>query len=452
VEYLVKDLLSRHLIETIDTEIEKLKDSKLDQGFEEYRDSEILFSKLKKVEELTDDAKEDARARRYKLVSKAIMDQISGLRAEIDPANYDQLNIRENIKKIIDIENIRSRGFNTAINSLTSILDSSRMGYQYIENLKNAREVLIREYGDSEIANLPDERYQIKLKYLDNSQLIEERRAYEVQLKSLETEIQHVWDILQVIYKNSKPIGGFVDFDDLAGKQKNKIKTRMKSQTGEPLYEDMNKVWDEVSFVKPEETEVERSNRTYAYEKDSLRNKIIMMRERLKAMYNYLYPVERRVIEDRLNFLEKEYFRFDQMINPYHVQPGLVLDVDITSIKRKKSSLDGMANVLNEFLHGVSKGFQDAAYASYTNRRSMVGEDLSGLNSGRAFGSGEPRKSASADIPPGSAPKAAASGSSSTYLDIINYKRASKPAVKPGAKTAESKPQAKKPGIAAQRR
>jgi len=64
------------------------------------------------------------------------------------------------------------------------------------------------------------------------------------------------------------------------------------------------------------------------------------------------------------------------MINPYHLQPGLLLDVDITSIKRKKATLDAMGNVLNEFLHGVSKGFSDAAFASFSRRRSTVREDI----------------------------------------------------------------------------
>jgi hypothetical protein len=41
-------------------------------------------------------------------------------------------------------------GFNTAVNSLTSILDTSKMGYQYVENLKNARELIVREYEDAE--------------------------------------------------------------------------------------------------------------------------------------------------------------------------------------------------------------------------------------------------------------------------------------------------------------
>jgi len=81
-------------------------------------------------------------------------------------------------------------------------------------------------------------------------------------------------------------------------------------------------------------------------------------------------------MEERLAFLEKEFFRFDYMINPYHIQPGILLDVDICSIKRKKATLDGMANVLNEFLHGVSKGFQDAAFAAFSRRRSTVREDI----------------------------------------------------------------------------
>ena len=412
VEYLVKDLLSKHIIDTIDHEMEKLKDERIDQGLEELSDSEILFNKIGKVEDYTDDDKEEAKSRRYKLVAKNIMDKLSELRAEIDPETYDQLNIRENLKKIIDIENIRNRGFNTAINSITAILDTSRMGYQYIENLKNTREVLIREYEDTDTANLPDERYQVKLKYLDNAQLIEERKAYDVQLKSFETEVQHVWDIVQVIYEDSKPAGKVTDFNDLAKKLKPKIKTRIKEKTGEPVYEDIDKVWDEISFVKPAETEVERSNRTYVYEKDKVHRRIILMRDKLKEMYDYQYPVERRVIEDRIHFLEREYFRFDYMINPYHIQPGLILDLDITSIKRKKATLDGMANVLNEFLHGVSKGFQDAAFASFSRRRSTVREDIA-----QSFSSTEEHHETAA---PGS-----------DYLDMINSEEpAPAPAVK----------------------
>jgi len=376
VEYLIKDLIAKHIIDSIDKLIEQIKDERIDEQKEELSDSEIIFAKLSKVDQFTEDDTENAKSKRYTFMAKALMERISDLRAEIDPESFDALNIRENIKKIIDMENIRNRGFNTAINSITAILDTSKMGYQYIENLKNGREVVIREYEDTDVANLPDERYSVKLRYFDNAQLIEDRKAYDVQLKSFETEIQHLWDVLEVIYQEKKKGYAVEDFDDLSKKNKEKIKKLIKDKTGEPLYEDIAKVWDEISFVKPAETEVEKSNRTYIFEKDRIRTRIIRMRDRMKKMYDFLYPIERRVMEERLAWLEKEYFRFDYMINPYHLQPGLLLDVDITSIKRKKATLDAMANVLNEFLHGVSKGFADAAFASFSRRRSTVREDI----------------------------------------------------------------------------
>jgi hypothetical protein len=376
VEYLIKELLSKHIIENIDKEIEKLKDQRIDQGIEELSDSEIIFTKMTRIEKYTDDNLDDPKSKRYDLISKAVMDRLIGLRAEIDPGEYDQLNVRENLKKIVDIENIRTRGFNTAVNSITSILDTSKMGYQYIENFKNARELIIREYEDTDAAQLPDERYAVKMRYYDPAQLIEERKAYDVQVKSFENEVAHLWDVLEVIYEGGKPAFKVTDFKDLAKKQRNRIRKDIKAKSGEPMYEDIAKVWDEISFIKTGETEVERMNRTYIYEKNKVHQKIILMRNKMKSMYDYRYPVERRVMEDRLSVLEREFNKFDYMINPYHIQPGLLLDVDITSLKRKKVTLNGMANVLNEFLHGVSKGFQDAAFASFSRRRSTVRDDI----------------------------------------------------------------------------
>ncbi|HRR02090.1 MAG TPA: cytoplasmic filament protein CfpA [Treponemataceae bacterium] len=376
VEYLIKDLLAKHYMDEIDKTIEQLKDERIDQGLEELSDGEIIFEKMKSVTNFTDDDVDNPKSRRYTVIAKDLMERINNLRAEIDPETFDQLNIRENLKKIIDMENIRNRGFNTAINSLTSILDTSKMGYQYIENLKNARELILREYDDTNQALLPDERYQIRLRYYDNAQLNEERKAYEVMIRSFETEVEHLWDVLNTRYEDSKFLTRVTDFNDLAKIYKKKIRKNIKEKTGDPLYEDIAKVWDEISFIKPAETEVERMNRTFIYEKDKLRKRLIIMRDKLKTMYNYQYPIERRVMEERLDFLDREFMKFDYIINPFHLQPGLLLDVDITSIKRKKATLDGMANVLNEFLHGVSKGFQDAAFASFSRRRSTVRADI----------------------------------------------------------------------------
>ncbi|UTY25445.1 cytoplasmic filament protein CfpA [Treponema denticola] len=419
VEYLIKDLLSNHYMDVIDKEIEKIKDKRIDQGLDELSDGEIVFAKIDKVKDITDDDVENPKSKRYDVVSKQLMERINNLRAEIDPETFDQLNIRENIKKIIDLENIRNRGFNTAINSITSILDTSKMGYQYIENLKNARELILREYDDTDIANLPDERYQIRLKYYDNAQLISERQAYEVMMSSFETEIQHLWDVVRATYDKSKFMTKITDFNDLAANYKKFIKRKYKDQSGEPVYEDTAKVWDEISFVKAPETEVEKMNRTYVYEKDKLRKKLIIMRRRMKDLYDYQYPIERRVIEDRLSFLEAEFNKFDYLINPFHIQPGLLLDIDITSIKRKKATLDGMANVLNEFLHGVSKGFADAAFASFSRRRSTVRADIA-----QSFATAEDD------------PKASGAAGRSQFIDMLN----STPAIEAPAAESVSAP------------
>lgn len=380
VEFLIKEILAKHIMDEIDKEIDKLKDDLLDQGKDELSPGEIMFEKFKRVEKYTDDDRESPNSNRYKIVSKKLMDKISGLRAEIDPSEFDQLNIRENLKRIVDIENIRNRGFNTAVNSITSILDTSKMGYQYIENLKNARELIIREYEDTDASHLPDERYMIRLRYYDNAQLIAERKAYSIQAKAFEIQVKQLWDVLEQVYKDSKFFKRIADYDDLVRIYQQKVQ-RANLENGETPeetkeYEEIKKQWDEITFVDAEDTPVEKFNRTYLPEKNKIKRRIILMKEKLQNMYGYRYPIERRVMEDRLNFLEKEFLKFEYMINPYHVQPGLLLDVDITSIKRKKATLDGMANVLNEFLHGVSKGFQDAAFASFSRRRSTVREDI----------------------------------------------------------------------------
>lgn len=413
VEYLIKDLLANHIMESVDKEIDQLKDQLVDEGEEELSDNEIIFKKMGLVEKFTGDDTENAKSKRYSLFAKHLMDRIEGLRAEINPEEFDQLNIRENLKNIIDIENIRNRGFNTAINSITSILDTSKMGYQYIENLKNARELVLREYEDSDIACLPDERFQIKMKYYDSSQLIEERKAYDALIAEIANEVKHLWDVLETVYEESKFLKGVVDFNDLAKKKKRKVK-KMNDVKGTEAYDVDKKIWDEIAYIKPQDTAVEAMNRTYLYEKEVIKKKLVIMKDKLHDMYAYKYPIQRRVMEERLNFLEKEYQKFDYLINPYHVQTGLLLDVDITSIKKKKATLDGMANVLNEFLHGVSKGFQDAAFAAFSRRRSTVREDIA--------------QSFATEIDP------AAGGTGNEYLDMLNTPETSAPTIEAPAK------------------
>lgn len=377
VEYLIKDQISRTVIDMIDREVERFQDELVDQGKEELSDSEIMFEKMKRVPNYTDDDREDEQSLRYTFLAKTLMDKIEGLRAEIDQKEFDQLNIRETLKKIVDMENLRNRGFNTAINSITSILDTSKMGYQYIENLKNARELIIREYEDTDPERLPDERYQLRLKYFDQAQLEKDREAYDRQMEEFKKEIQHLWEVVEVIYqRNKKMVNGVADFDDLSGKVKRDIQKIVKKNPDEPLYEELEKNWNEIMFIKAEDTDVERLNQTYLYQKTLFKKMLRKISSKVKTVYGYQNPQTRVILDQRIDFLEKEFEEFDYKINPYHIQSGLVLDVDINSIKRKKFTLSGMANVLNEFLHGISKGFQDAAFASFKRRRSTVREDI----------------------------------------------------------------------------
>ena len=387
VEYLIKDQISRTITNLIDREMERFQDELVDEGKEELSDSEIIFEKIKRVPNYTDDETEDEQSNRYRFMAKNLMEKIEGLRAEIDPKEFDPLNIRENIKKIIDLENIRNRGFNTAVNSLTSILDTSKMGYQYIENLKNARELIIREYEDLVVENLPDERYQMRLKYYDAEQLGKEQEAYDRQMEAFKNEIAHLYDVVEAVYQSGKSSFRVDDFDDLAKRVRGRVR-RVREERNEPAYEDVQKTWNEIVRIKAEETDVEKLNRTYVYEKNLMKKLLGKAQGRIQETFGFQNPKTRVVLDQRAGFLEKQFEDFDYLINPYHIQPGLILDVDITSIKRKKFTLNGMANVLNEFLHGISKGFQDAAFASFKRRRSTVREDLDQSFSQEGLGEG----------------------------------------------------------------
>jgi uncharacterized protein YkuJ len=309
--YLIKDLIYRHIIESIDRAI----DASPDQEIEE---------------------------------------RVTGVFAEIVPPGFNPANVREHVRKSADIETIRTRGFSAAVNLLVSLLDRAGLDYQFIENAQSGRELIIREYEDKNEAHLPDERYQIRLWYFDREQLAEDCTAYETQIRNFENEVRHLWDLIEVVYQDSKSVFKVNDFEDLAKKNKNRIRDMVRKKDGEAPYEISG------------ETLIEKGSRSSGDTRlGDTRRALARMHERIKNMYEFLYPVERRIMEERLSRLEKEYYRFDLMVNPRHLQPGLLIDVDLTSIKRKKTTLDSLAYTLNEFLRSVSVGFQNAALAVF---------------------------------------------------------------------------------------
>ncbi|MBN2434770.1 MAG: cytochrome C oxidase subunit II [Spirochaetes bacterium] len=373
VETLLKDAIQKHVQDLIDRQIDDLKEELVDQGHSEMTGSEIMFEKIKRVENFTDDEMEDEKSKRYTILAKKFLDKIEGLRAEIDIEDYDPLNIRENIKFVIDEENIRNRGYNTTINAITSILDTSKLGYQVCDNMKNARVCFIKEYEELDKTVLPDERYDIKLCYMDQNQIREACKEFDRQMDAFTREIQLLTDVADAHYQSTKRFRALKDFDDLSKRlMSREWLRRREAERQDPAYvhpDDIGMLYCENSFV-------EKNNRTYEDRIKYLKNKLRHLREHLNKIHGYQNPVERVILDEKILFVTKKFNEFTYEVNPHHIQPGLILDLNVTTIKRKQFMLKNMANVLNEFLYGVSKGFQDAAFAQFKRRRSTIRTDI----------------------------------------------------------------------------
>ncbi len=373
VESLMKVTIQNHIQNLIDRQVEAFNEELIDQGKQELGASEKMFEKIKRIENFTDDDKDDEKSKRYTILAKKFLDKIEGLRAEIEPEEYDPLNMRENIKYIIDEENIRNRGYNSAINSITSILDTSKLGYQVCNNMKNARICHIREYEEMDPNVLPDERYAIRMAYYDLNQLQEEKKEYDKQMAAFSEEIRMLWQVVHTYYESKKRFRSLKDFDDLA----NRLMPRDWKRDRKDYYETEDAVqWNEIGEMYNEDSFVEKNNRTYEDRVINLKNKLKYLTEMLQKMHSYQNPIERVILDERIQYMTKRFNEFTYIVNPHHIQPGLVLDIDITTIKRKQYLLKSMANVLNEFLYSISKGFADAAFATYSRRRSTVREDI----------------------------------------------------------------------------
>ncbi|PCI30631.1 MAG: cytochrome C oxidase subunit II [SAR324 cluster bacterium] len=374
VKSLIKDIVAKNIHNHIDKELDQLNGQLAEEGREQLNDSDKLFERFRIMEKYVSDDKERD-SKRYQFVAKKFLDAVDGIQAEIQSTEHDGLKIRENIKKIIDNANIRNRGFNTAVNTITTILDTSKMGYQFIENYKNARECVIREYEEEEVTRLPDERYAIHLIYYDQEQLTALRKAYSTQIEEMRCEVMQLWDVCHSIYTTDRDERGKKDWETLSNEMlqsapepvTKKRRFGGKTEESQPeLRQETKRLWNEINFIPPKDTIVGESNPTEEVKLEEIRARFPLMLEKLRRVYadeKEITPetVEtRRIVETRLKFLQEQFDEFIAQINPYHVQPGLLLDVDIVTIKKKKTTMMNMANVLNEFLYSVSKGVDNS--------------------------------------------------------------------------------------------
>ncbi|PCI29767.1 MAG: cytochrome C oxidase subunit II [SAR324 cluster bacterium] len=351
-ESIIRDILSARIIGRIDQEVQEL-DSKLSAEGQGLDESEKIFEQLKRLESYMEgDDESIAQARK---TVEDFLKTISGLSSEVDVDEYDSLNIRENVQKIMEDEKLRTQGFNQAVTAMTSILDSSRLGYQHIETFKNSRQVVIREYEDTNYHVLPDERYSITLSYYDDLQLREMRTAYCQQLDEFESEAQKLWQVFERVYQGLKETEGFSDYDSVT---ENHLGTKGR---GHGEVGNTEKLWDEISFIQPEKSSQEKLNETFAEKRRYLTNKFKILRTKIQDLFVMEYPEHRIILDQRLDFLEEEFRQFNRSHNPFHVQPGLLVKATISTIKRQEVTMNGMSNVLNEFLNRISSGFKDTA-------------------------------------------------------------------------------------------
>jgi len=380
-DHLIKDVIATHIHSLIDKEIEEINNQLKLEGRTELSNEEGIFEKFKAVENYTDDD-EAENSKRYRLLPKNFLDALENLSSEVNTLadDYDPITVKQGILRMLDENHIRTRGWFTAINAITAILDTSKMGYQHVENFKSARRLIIREYEETDPALLPDERYEITMRYYDPRQIREDKVAYHKQLLEFQREVMRLWDLVEEVYKEEKASHGRRDWKDVV----NATIDRDKVSRGSSWFQGSTQgdgeteapVWNEVTFVQRELHSLEEKNRTYEEMEQDFNERFRILRRRLSEIFEMRFPAHRMLIEQRLRFLESEFLRFSSQINPYHVQPGLLLELTLSSIKRKKITIQGMTNVLTEFLSGISKGFSDRAMSQHDRYRSTVTEGL----------------------------------------------------------------------------
>ena len=371
-EVIIKDIVSQHILKLVDKEVDAINHQLIEENQQELTDGDAVVEKLKKLENFISFDDQGENAPKYDFVAEKFLNAIQGLGPEIEAMDYDPLSVKENVYEIVEGENIRNEGFNSAVKILTSILDHSQMGYQHIENFKNTRKLVIREYADINPTLLPDERYSVTLAYYDDLQLRKMRTAYCQQLDEFKSEAEKIWKVYDKIFLMEKQVQGIIDFEDVATRYTNsgnKPTGGWFSKKVETITTEPDKLWDEISFIMPERSNRENMNETFKEQFVYINRQLSLIRDRLKELYHWDNPSDRIIMEQRLDFLEDSFNEFGQQYNPFHLQAGLVIEIKVSTIKRKEITMNGISLVLNDFINRISHGFSDQSLASYSKQK-----------------------------------------------------------------------------------
>ncbi|OGG97131.1 MAG: hypothetical protein A2527_10715 [Candidatus Lambdaproteobacteria bacterium RIFOXYD2_FULL_50_16] len=377
-ETIIREVLSDYIVGLLDKELDGLNAKFAEEGQAALTEAEQIIEKFKRLEKYVD-FEANAESPQFQWVSKDFLDAIHDMGAPGD--SNDPLNLRENIQRIVGRENLRNRGFNKAVNALTEILDKTRLGYQHIENFKQAGKVVIREYSESSLHDLPDERYSATLVYYDNLQLREMRNAYCAQLDEFGAQANKLWNVYEKVHENHKKEQGFLDYHAITEKflgggtapaqdaAQGRRGAAPEPQTAPAAAPKVVKEWDEVFFVQPKKSDIEKLNDTFGERRQYLTRKFQLLREKIHETFKYENPPERVILDQRLDFLESEFSTYNRQVNPYHLRSGLVLEINLTTIKRKESTMQAISNVIADFLDAVAAGFVDQTQESHIHAK-----------------------------------------------------------------------------------
>ncbi len=363
IQDLLKEVVSNHIHEEIDRKVETINLSLQKDGKAKLDGKTELFERLKSLEGYLgfEEVDNDEQSKRYEYMSKQLIDSLDATTFEIPSHEWDPTNVRENLKSILDAEHVHSRGFNQVISMLTTILDNYKLGYQYINNLKNARDCNIMEYSPADQGELPDETFSIKLSYTDSDQLREQRKAYNAQTDALKKHIEQAAQVVEKLYLKHAAADKQTTYGDLAGKYL--------AKEGE-----LPREWKELVFSEAKNLEKVTSNQEFVRD---MKATFTLMETQLSRAFGNNFTPERQISSERIAFLKEQFSRFTAQINPHHLQQGLVIEMDVTSVKKNPTTLKNISNVLNELLFNISKKFVDQSIQDFEDKNKKEAAPLS---------------------------------------------------------------------------
>ena len=395
---LLRKLASDEIMSVLEERIERLNQDLIDSGKEELSGNEAIIKKISFLDKYFDVGGNMDHSTLIQQHILDVIDEVPKSVSEIDP-----ISLRENIARVMTEDGLLNRGYNTAVNLLTSVLDTSKLSYQHVENNKNYRRCIIREYHDMDLDQLPDERYMLTLSYYDEEQIKGMRKNYEQKFRIFRKELSTALSILEERYSIFKKETDVIDYSDVLQKT---IEENRESEGSESFFDkflkkktnDTNtkkkviaeddvddKIWNEFRFVRPHEKESIYQYKKFDSEVQELKEKLIHMHNRIQEVYGRSYPTERIIIEEKIDQITDRFNKFNNQVNPFQLQAGICLEIDITSVKKRLTTVMSIANVINEFLHATSKGFSDSAFANFQRRRSTIKDDDENVFSSHAM-------------------------------------------------------------------